>query len=163
LAGDHGEPPPHVRGYRHEPRGGRQSPLGAPLRAPAWGGRHTGPLAGEGGGEPRVQRDPPLRMRRPPVYEGDADAPLPSPMPLPASWRGGGCVTRPSGCGDPRLPAVGAGCRTPVARGESQPSASSIALTRPLTSPRSWAASVSASRTGGVRPLTASALRPAAR
>jgi hypothetical protein len=50
-----------------------------------------------------------------------------------------------------------------VARGEFQPSASSCALIRTLISPRSYAASVSASLTGGVRPLTASALMPAER
>ena len=50
-----------------------------------------------------------------------------------------------------------------VARGEFQPSASSIALIRTLISPSSYEASVSASLTGGVRPETASAFSPAAR
>src|SRR3990172_3954608 len=50
-----------------------------------------------------------------------------------------------------------------VARGEFQPSARSIALIRTLISPRSYAARVSASRAGGVRPETASAFSPAAR
>ena len=49
-----------------------------------------------------------------------------------------------------RREAVGARCMTTVARGEFQPSASSIALMRTLISPRSYAARVSASRTGGV-------------
>ena len=66
-------------------------------------------------------------------------------------------------CWYTRFDAVGARCITTVARGEFQPSASSIALMRTFISPRSYAASVSASFTGGVRPLTASAFRPAAR
>ena len=52
---------------------------------------------------------------------------------------------------------------TTVARGEFQPSASSIALISTSISPRSYAARIVASLTGGVVPETASALTPAAR
>ena len=50
-----------------------------------------------------------------------------------------------------------------VARGEFQPSASSIALQSTSTSPRSNAARISASSRFGVSPETARALIPAAR
>ena len=49
-----------------------------------------------------------------------------------------------------------------VARGEFQPSASSIALQSTSTSPRSKAARISASSRFGVSPETARALMPAA-
>ena len=50
-----------------------------------------------------------------------------------------------------------------VARGEFQPSASSIALQSTSTSPRSNAARISASSRFGVSPETAWALSPASR
>ena len=50
-----------------------------------------------------------------------------------------------------------------VARGEFQPSASSIALQRTSTSPRSKAARISASSRFGVSPETARALIPNSR
>ena len=50
-----------------------------------------------------------------------------------------------------------------VARGEFQPSASSIALQSTSTSPRSKAARISASSRFGVSPETACALSPASR
>src|ERR1700748_2197394 len=52
---------------------------------------------------------------------------------------------------------------TIVARGEFQPSARSIALISTSISARSYAARISASLTGGVRPDTASAPMPAGR
>ena len=62
-----------------------------------------------------------------------------------------------------RFEAVGARCMQTVARGEFQPSASSIALHRTSTSPRSKAARVSVSSRFGVSPDTARALMPASR
>ncbi len=50
-----------------------------------------------------------------------------------------------------------------VARGEFQPSASSIALQSTSTSPRSKAARISASSRFGVSPETARALMPTSR
>src|SRR5215213_10172041 len=72
-------------------------------------------------------------------------------------------MIRPMRCWYTRREAVGARCMHTVARGEFQPSASSIALIRTLISPRSYAASVSARRTGGVRPDTAELLREVVR
>src|SRR3954466_16418126 len=71
----------------------------------------------------------------------------------PASLRGCVRMMRPIRCWYTRREAVAARCMQTVARGEFQPSASSIALMRTLISPRSYAASVSPSRTGGLRSL----------
>ena len=144
----------HVRGDRDEPRRRRELAAGAALLAPARGRRDARALAVEVGVEQRVQRHDALVVRRALRDEVDDDARLLARM-------------RPHDPADALLVdaprAVGARCMKTVARGEFQPSASSIALMRTSISPRSYAARISASLHRRRAAVTASAFRPAAR